>query len=176
MTVRLAARPAGPFTAPPAAAPQPLIGTRVRIRWPDGELTRSCGVITRLSPCKACPGVWPLAEACGYLPEIVNVTAWRASFAGFGQRFLREDGDHPRPPRRPVPTPSTPNPPKGNNREISPSVIRTVQADLLLVPAGIQPPHTSELHRRADSRRLGALGSPQNLRLAVILTAAGRFL
>ncbi len=90
------ARAAAPIAlpAPGPAAPRLLTGTRVRIRWPDGELTRSCGVITHLSPCKAYPEVWPLGERCGYLPEIVSVTAWRASWTGSGQPFLRQDGDH----------------------------------------------------------------------------------
>jgi hypothetical protein len=70
-----------------------LIGTKVRFLWPDGCVSDAAGEIVHVSPCKAYPQWWPLGDRCGYLPQVVSADAWRASWAGHCQPFLRAGGD-----------------------------------------------------------------------------------
>ena len=44
-----------------------LLGTKVRLQWPDGGCTDAVGEIVHVSPCKAYPEVWPIGVFCGCL-------------------------------------------------------------------------------------------------------------
>lgn len=75
-----------------------LTGRRVRMRW-RGELGDASGTVTHLSPCKAYPEVWPLAEWCGYphpfsdrVPPVIGATVlWDADFSESGELVPRPD-------------------------------------------------------------------------------------
>lgn len=73
-------------------APPLLLGRRVRLTWPDdGSLTDATGIVVRLSPCKAYPECWPLAEWCGYgvkawerVPPVISAdVCWDAYFSSW---------------------------------------------------------------------------------------------
>lgn len=51
-----------------------LLGTKVRLQWPDGGCTDAAGEIVHVSPCKAYPEVWPIGAFCGYLTPAQALT------------------------------------------------------------------------------------------------------